>query len=82
MVERRNERVLSFHEPPRLKQTIDLSKLHGSVNPGKQQMNARKLSNSTAAGGGAINFRLIDEDEVFDCQIDGADREHDPERNG
>jgi hypothetical protein len=75
--------------PKGLKQTIDLSKLHGSVHPGKQQMNARKppvrvwqLSNSTAAGGGAINFRLIDGDEVFDCQIDGADREHDPERYG
>ena len=59
----------------------------GSLHTGKQHVNARKtpvrvwqLSNSEAAsGGGVTSFRPVDEDEVFDCQIDGADR--DPQRN-
>jgi hypothetical protein len=59
------------------------------VSPGKQQANTRKppvriwqLSNSTGAGNGVTGFRLIDGDGVFVCQMDGAARHHDPERNG
>ena len=70
-----------------LKLTIELSKLHGSLHSGKQHVNARKapvgvwqLRTSATADGGVIGFRLVDEDKVFDCQIDGADR--DPQRNG
>ena len=59
----------------------------GSLHTGKQHVNARKppvrvwqVSNSEAAGGGVISFRLIDR-EIFVFQIDGADREDDPQRN-
>src|SRR5271169_3889515 len=85
MVESRNRQVLSLvHAPRGLKQTIELSKLQGSLHTGKQQMNARKpevrvwqLGTCAAAGDGVIGFRLIDENEVFDRQIDDADRDHD-----
>ena len=88
MVERRNGRVVPLiHAPRGLKRTIELSKSHSSLHAGKQQVNARKppvriwqLSNSAAAGDGMIGFRLIDRAEVVVCQIDGTDREHDPQR--
>jgi hypothetical protein len=89
MVEGRNRQVLSLvHAPRGLKQTIELSKLQGSLHTRKQQVNARKsevrgwqLGTRAAAGDGVIGFRLIDENEVFDRQIDDADRAHD-QHNG
>ena len=89
MVEKRNARILSLvHAPGGLKQIIGLSKLHRSLHSGKQQVNARKLavrvwqlSNSAAAGDGVIGFRLIDGDGVSVCEMDSADRDHDPQRN-
>jgi hypothetical protein len=55
------------------------------LQPIEQQVNAREppvgvwqFSNSEAAGGGVP----IDRDGVFVCQIDGADRDYNPQRNG
>jgi hypothetical protein len=55
------------------------------LQPIEQHVNAREppvgvwqFSNSEAAGGSVP----IDRDGVFVCQIDGADRDHNPERNG
>jgi hypothetical protein len=50
------------------------------VNARKPPVRVWQLSNSAAAGDGVIGFRLIGGDEVFVCQIDGADR--DPQREG
>src|ERR1700692_2090909 len=41
-----------------------------------------KFSKSVAAGGGVMGFRLVDRAKIVVNQIDGADREHDPQRNG
>jgi hypothetical protein len=55
------------------------------LQPIEQQVNAReppvgvwKFSNSEAAGGGVP----IDRDGAFVCQIDGTDRDYDPQANG
>ena len=37
---------------------------------------------SVAAGGGVMGFRLVDRAKVVVNQIDGADREHDRQRDG
>src|SRR5258708_37505983 len=41
-----------------------------------------KFSKSVAAGGGGMGFRLVDRAKVVVNQIDGADREHDPQPKG
>jgi hypothetical protein len=57
------------------------------IPPRKQQVNSRKpqiwqFSNIGAAGDGVIGIRSNDGDGVFACQIDDADQDCDPERNG
>ena len=50
----------------------------GSLHTEKQQVNARKLRVWPLG----IGFRPIDSDGVSVFQMDGADRDHDPQRNG
>jgi hypothetical protein len=50
----------------------------GSLHTGKQHVNAGKLQ----AWQLGIGFRPIDGDGVSVFQMDGADRDHDPQRNG
>jgi hypothetical protein len=50
----------------------------GSLHTKKQQVNARKMRVWQLG----IGFRPIDGDGVSVFQMDGADRDHDPQRNG
>ena len=48
---------------------------------GRPPVRGRPIGNSAAAGDGLKGFRLVGAEE-FIGQIHGADREHDPKRNG
>jgi hypothetical protein len=74
---------LTIHPSTSIARSPDAS--GSQLQPIEQQVNAREppvgvwqFSNSEAAGGSVP----IDRDGVFVCQIDGADRDHNPERNG
>jgi hypothetical protein len=56
------------HAPRGLKQTIELSKLQGSLHTGKQQVNARKLQVWQLS----IGLRPIGRDDGVVFQMDGA----------
>ena len=55
-----------------------LQPIEQQVNAREPPVGVRQFSNSGAAGGDVP----IDRDGVFVCQMDGADRDHNPQRNG
>jgi hypothetical protein len=57
------------------------------ANLSQQQVNAPKpsvkvLQLGASVGGGVIGLRARGGDGVFGCEIDDADQDYDPERNG
>jgi hypothetical protein len=61
------------------RQRVPPENLHADAFP--QGANCQ-ISKSEAAGDVVMGFRLVDGPKIIVYQIDGADREHDPERNG